>query len=74
MNRTRRVAIAAAALSFWCGAIFGATGFANAQDWPSRPVKFIVPLGPGSGTDIGRNTYIETRRAVHSSITGEKSE
>ena len=59
MNRTRRSAIAAAALSFWCGAIFGATGLANAQDWPSRPVKFIVPLGPGSGTDIGARLMAE---------------
>ena len=24
-----------------------------AQTWPQRPVKFIVPLGPGSGADIG---------------------
>jgi len=24
-----------------------------AQSWPQRPVKFILPLGPGSGTDIG---------------------
>jgi tripartite-type tricarboxylate transporter receptor subunit TctC len=23
-----------------------------AQSWPSRPVKFICPLGPGSGADI----------------------
>jgi tripartite-type tricarboxylate transporter receptor subunit TctC len=59
MNRTRLLAIAMAALGFWCGAIFGATGFANAQDWPSRPVKFIVPLGPGSGTDIGARLMAE---------------
>ncbi|HYG55283.1 MAG TPA: tripartite tricarboxylate transporter substrate binding protein [Burkholderiales bacterium] len=25
---------------------------ASAQSWPSRPVKFILPLGPGSGADI----------------------
>ena len=59
MNRTRRMAIAVAALGFWCGAIFGATGLAIAQDWPSRPVKFIVPLGPGSGTDIGARLMAE---------------
>ena len=26
---------------------------ASAQAWPTRTVKFIVTLGPGSGTDIG---------------------
>jgi len=26
---------------------------AQAQSWPTRSVKFIVPLGPGSGVDIG---------------------
>lgn len=25
----------------------------HAQSWPQRPVKFVVPLGPGSGADIG---------------------
>ena len=26
---------------------------AVAQTWPQRPVKFLLPLGPGSGVDIG---------------------
>ena len=26
---------------------------AQAQSWPQRPVRFIVPLSPGSGVDIG---------------------
>jgi tripartite-type tricarboxylate transporter receptor subunit TctC len=26
---------------------------AQAQTWPARPVKFIVPFGPGAGVDIG---------------------
>ena len=25
---------------------------AFAQAWPQRPVKFVCPLGPGSGADI----------------------
>jgi tripartite-type tricarboxylate transporter receptor subunit TctC len=31
----------------------GAATPAIAQAWPQRAVKFILPLGPGSGTDIG---------------------
>src|SRR5216684_7146386 len=26
---------------------------AAAQNWPQRPVKFLVTLGPGAGVDIG---------------------
>jgi tripartite-type tricarboxylate transporter receptor subunit TctC len=31
----------------------------RAQTWPQRPVKFILPLGPGSGTDIGARLFAE---------------
>jgi len=31
----------------------GLFSHAEAQDWPQRPVKFIVPFGPGAGVDIG---------------------
>lgn len=31
----------------------GATHARAASDWPTRPVRFIVTLGAGSGTDIG---------------------
>ena len=35
-----------------CCAVLSATGAANADTWPSRPVKLIVPTGPGAATDI----------------------
>ena len=42
-----RVFAAAVALVTACPAI------ATAQDWPSRPIHFIVPYPPGGSTDIG---------------------
>ena len=32
---------------------------AQAQSWPSRTVKFIVPFGPGAGADIGARLFAE---------------
>jgi tripartite-type tricarboxylate transporter receptor subunit TctC len=32
---------------------------AHAQSWPTRPVKFIVPFGPGAGADIGARLFAE---------------
>jgi tripartite-type tricarboxylate transporter receptor subunit TctC len=31
----------------------------SAQNWPQRTVKFIVPLGPGSGTDVGARVFAD---------------
>jgi tripartite-type tricarboxylate transporter receptor subunit TctC len=30
-----------------------------AQTWPERPVKFILPLGPGAGADIGARLFAD---------------
>ena len=32
---------------------------AAAETWPSRPVRFIVTLGPGSGVDIGARLFAD---------------
>jgi tripartite-type tricarboxylate transporter receptor subunit TctC len=32
---------------------------AQAQSWPQRTVRFIVPLGPGSATDISARLVAE---------------
>lgn len=36
---------------------------AQAQTWPSRPIKFIIPLGPGAGADIGARLFAEKLQA-----------
>jgi tripartite-type tricarboxylate transporter receptor subunit TctC len=46
----RRLLYAVATL---CAAITTLASPAAAQTWPTRPVKFIVSLGPGSGADLG---------------------
>jgi hypothetical protein len=30
-----------------------------AETWPQRPVRFILPLGPGSGVDIGARLFAD---------------
>ncbi len=52
----------AAAFAFILGSsaalALGATS-ATAQTWPQRSVKFIVTLGPGSGSDIGTRLFAD---------------
>jgi tripartite-type tricarboxylate transporter receptor subunit TctC len=63
MDLIKRRAFARAAL--FCGllAVFAAHAPAQAQSWPSRPVKFIVPFGPGAGADIGGRLVAEKLQA-----------
>ncbi len=52
--KLRGIVVAACALIVMLGAALASSTGASAQEkWPTRPVKFIVPLGPGSGADIG---------------------
>jgi len=41
-----------AVISFALLALAFSTLSASAQSWPTRPVRFVLPLGPGSGVDI----------------------
>jgi tripartite-type tricarboxylate transporter receptor subunit TctC len=49
MRNLLRSLVALSALSI--AATF-ALSAAQAQNWPTQPVKFIIPLGPGAGVDI----------------------
>ena len=60
MGAVRPIALAAAAFAVTiCGPV-------NADDYPSRPVKIIVPFGAGGPTDVyTRAIGEELRRALH---------
>jgi tripartite-type tricarboxylate transporter receptor subunit TctC len=47
-QRSQRVALAALLI---VGLPFAAPGMVAAQEFPSRPIEFIVPWGPGGGAD-----------------------
>ena len=53
MQRLRQFLLSVLVIS---AAALAAGPFAQAQtsgpSWPQRPVRFIIPLGPGSGVDI----------------------
>lgn len=48
LNRSRRVALAAAVAAGLCSV---ASGVVAAEEFPTRPIEFIVPWGPGGGAD-----------------------
>jgi len=60
MGAVRRIALAAAAFAVTiCGPL-------NADDYPSRPVKIIVPFGAGGPTDVyTRAIGEELRKSLH---------
>jgi tripartite-type tricarboxylate transporter receptor subunit TctC len=47
----KRLRLAVAAALFTSLSLFAAPS--QAQTWPQRPVKLIIPFGPGAGADIG---------------------
>jgi len=58
MRLTMRYLIAAALVL--CAALCGDTRITwAAADWPTRPVRFIVTLGAGSGADIGARLFAD---------------
>jgi tripartite-type tricarboxylate transporter receptor subunit TctC len=50
MNASKRHALG---LALFAIALQAAPISAPAQTWPQRPVRFIIPFGPGAGADIG---------------------
>jgi tripartite-type tricarboxylate transporter receptor subunit TctC len=61
MRRAAKILVVTAglALSFGGGAAEDAAAQAQAQNWPQRAVRLIVPLAPGSATDVTARLYAE---------------
>ena len=61
------------ALGFLCAGVAGATpNSALAQAWPSKPIKVVVPLTPGSATDVmARIVFDEVSKQVGQPIVIE---
>src|SRR3982074_126360 len=57
MRRAQRplLALASGALA----PLFRGAAPSSAQTWPTRPVKFVLPLGPGAGVDIGSRLFAD---------------
>jgi tripartite-type tricarboxylate transporter receptor subunit TctC len=54
----KRIAHRALGIALSIGLLGGALQ-ASAESWPTKPVKFILSLGPGSGADIGARLYAD---------------
>jgi tripartite-type tricarboxylate transporter receptor subunit TctC len=54
---TRRSALGLTAGAFAAGIAIPAR--AQTPNWPQRAVKFVLPLGPGAGVDIGARLFAE---------------
>jgi len=55
-RRTTLATFASAALLALSGVF---TAGAQAQDFPAKPIKFVVPFGPGSGTDTSARYFAQ---------------
>jgi tripartite-type tricarboxylate transporter receptor subunit TctC len=53
------IRLASALIAGFALALTAAPPFARAQDWPQHPVKIILPLPPGSGTDLAARLLAE---------------
>ena len=59
MPTTKNDLCVSAAIILTAIVLSGMSAPARAQDWPTRTVKFILPIGAGSGADLGARLIAE---------------
>src|SRR5215467_1739115 len=53
MRSTSRARATAFGFLLALAGVVAVSPVAQAQSWPQRPVRFVIPFGPGAGADIG---------------------
>ena len=43
---------------------FGLVDLTHAQPYPNRPIQLVIPMGPGTGTDINARILVEELRKI----------
>jgi tripartite-type tricarboxylate transporter receptor subunit TctC len=61
MVKTRRALLSSGLIG---AVVLAAPRTGRAAAWPQRPVKFIVPFGPGAAADIGARVFAERLQAL----------
>ncbi len=63
MSSVKSLAVTLAAIAAITAATLAGIGGAVADDWPSKPIKVIIPFGAGSATDVVPRIALEQLQA-----------
>ena len=63
MRQTTGALLAAAIVALPCLPLASLPAQAQTQSWPQRPVKFVLPFGAGSATDVAARLMTDKLQA-----------